>query len=133
MTQLSASNTAPARRVLIVDDSCLSRGLMSLELQRHGFAVVDVDCAERALPLLAGTPFDLVVIDIVLPGMSGNTLCQNIRASATLADLPLVAYTAHSDLANRAQMRLAGFNDVLYKPIARAAVDRVLAECGIAG
>ena len=68
------------------------------------------------------------MLDIVMPGMSGNDLYQAIRDDLGLVELPVVAYTAHGDITNRVLMRMAGFTDYLPKPASGRTLDAVLSR-----
>ena len=87
--------TFPGKRALIVDDNATSRKIIELHLSKLRIAGTSVDSAEAALQELAlahqsGRPFDLAVIDTVMPGVTGVELAQRIRADATTAGLPLL-------------------------------------------
>lgn len=117
-------------QALIVDDSALMRMLLASVLKQRGFAVTEYNCAEDALGRLAenGSPLDLLMLDIVMPHMSGIELCHIIRNQLGLLDLTVVAYTAHDDPATIAHMRMAGFNNFLFKPFKERALDGILEE-----
>ena len=119
----------PAKqRVLVVDDNPMMRVILSSMLMNRGFEVVEESCSETALIQLQNEVFDIVMLDIMMFRMSGIELCQIIRNELGLVDLPVVAYTANNDISNVAQMRMAGFNDFLFKPADSAALNSVLRE-----
>lgn len=113
---------------LVVDDNSLMRIVLSSLLIHRGYRVVEESSSEMALARLREDRFDLVVLDIMMFKMSGIELCRIIREELALVDLPVVAYTAHGDIFNVAHMRLAGFNDFLFKPVDGRALDAVLQE-----
>lgn len=115
-----------AGKALVVDDNSLMRVLLSSMLMQRGFLVTEESSAEAALSRLQETSFDLVVLDIMLSQMSGIELCHSIRDELGLVDLPVLAYTVHADLASVAHMRMAGFNDFLFKPVDGRVLDAVL-------
>lgn len=125
------ATTQTSRKALVVDDNALARVLLSSMLMQRGFAVTEDSCAESALDKLAATAFDLVVLDIMLARMSGIELCHIIRDELGLVDLPVLAYTAHGDLASVAHMRMAGFNDFLFKPLDGRVLDCILQEVAV--
>ncbi|MBS1145700.1 MAG: Response regulator receiver [Proteobacteria bacterium] len=114
------------QRALVVDDNSLMRVVLSSMLMQRGYDVIEETSSEAALIRLKDERFDLVMLDILMFRMSGIELCQIIRDELGLLDLPVVAYTAHSDIFNVAHMRMAGFNDFLFKPVDGAALDGVL-------
>lgn len=124
------ANPPSVHQALIVDDSALMRMLLASLLKQRGFAVTEYNSAEGALQRLAGSgaPPDLLMLDIVMPRMSGIELCHIIRHELGLIELPVVAYTAHDDPATVAHMRMAGFNDFLFKPFNERALDGILEE-----
>lgn len=114
------------RRALVVDCSVAARVLASALLAERNFDVVEAEDAQAALDCLQDGRFDLMLLDSVLPGMSGTALCQRVRHEMGMVDLPIIAYTAHGDVTNLARMRLAGFNDFLIKPVSMGALDLAL-------
>jgi two-component system, chemotaxis family, chemotaxis protein CheY len=94
--------------------------------QKLGWEVVTVDSGERALLSLAAHRYDLVLLDISMPGMNGLEVCQRIRADRALAGLRVIAYTAHAFLEEQQRFRAGGFDDVLVKPINSRAVQELL-------
>ena len=69
-----------------------------------------------ALNLLAGSPFDLVVLDVDMPGLSGFDLCTRLRAFPAHAKTPVVFVTGLTDFESRARSTLSGGNDFIAKP-----------------
>lgn len=115
-----------AEYALVVDDNPMMRILLSSMLMRRGYAVTEAENAESALDSLKIRDYDLVMLDIAMPGMSGIELCHLIREEMGKLDLPIVAYTAHRDVTSVAHMRMAGFNEFLFKPVDGRALDSLL-------
>lgn len=113
---------------LVVDDNFAYRTLASAYLQRSGFAVREAVDAEQALKWLRSATFDLMLLDINMPGMPGDELCRHIRSELGLRDLPIIAYTADGLRASIEVVREAGFDDLLMKPVNRARLEQILAE-----
>lgn len=129
MSHSNAMN--PARqRALVVDDNPLLRLVLSSMLMQRGYEVTEESSSETALTRLKNDAFGLVMLDSVMFGMSGIELCHIIREDLGLVDLPVVAYTARTDIFNLAHMRMAGFTDFLFKPVDEKALDGVLREIG---
>ncbi len=116
-----ARDGAPAalrgRRVLLVEDNELNR-FVATELLRDvaGMEVTLADDGQQALDHLAAAAFDLVLMDIQMPGMDGLQATRLIRANAALARLPVIAMTAHAMAGDREKSRAAGLNDHVTKP-----------------
>lgn len=119
------SSLAP-KLALIADDDPVSRALLAHLLEPRGFAVIEAASGMAAYAQVQRIAFALVVLDITMPGLSGNVLCQMIRDTPQGADLPVIAYTQHNTLEDIAHMRLAGFNDILFKPVHHRNLDEVL-------
>lgn len=78
-------------RVLVVDDEKVIRNLLQLSLQRMGYQVITATDGPEALSLFETQHFDLVLLDILMPGMDGFHVCRAIRK---LSDVPIVMLTA---------------------------------------
>ena len=115
--------TTPARaRVLVVDDSATIRAWLTAKLARRGIDPVAVEDGKLALATLRraadqGTPFDLAILDLVMPGMDGLTLARAIKADPRLGRLPLVMLTAVSDGRWKVEAERAGVAACLIKPV----------------
>lgn len=113
---------------LVVDDNFAFRTLAAAYLQRSGFSVREAFDSVQALDWLREEHFDLVLLDIHMPGMPGDELCRAIRDELGLRDLPVIAYTADGLGTSLEIVREAGFDDLLMKPVSRARLERILAE-----
>jgi len=121
-SQGQASDSAgPDRRlrILVVDDYPLNRDILEAMLERLEQDVVLVHDGQAALDLLEESAFDLVLMDVQMPGLDGLEATRRIRARevATGRHLPVVALTASDGEADAARCREAGMSDVLTKPI----------------
>ena len=113
----SETNNKP-KRVLVVDDVILNRKLAMVFLNKMGWQTFEADGGHAALNWLNSQPaVDLMLLDISMPDLSGEDVCQQLRANPAFATLPIVAYTAHAGHADIARFLANGFNDVLIKPI----------------
>ncbi len=116
-----ANDGAPAalrgRRVLLVEDNELNRFVATeLLCDVAGMEVTLADNGQQALDHLAAAAFDLVLMDIQMPGMDGLQATRLIRANAALARLPVIAMTAHAMAGDREKSLAAGMNDHVTKP-----------------
>ena len=100
-------------RILIVEDEPQLRGLLRLYLERAGYAVTDVGDGGSALTAFATDGADLVILDLMLPGMQGEAVLEGLRETA---DVPILITSAkRSDAERIAGLRL-GADDYLAKP-----------------
>lgn len=99
--------------LLIVDDDERIRGLLQKFLIRHGFMATVARDAAQARRLIAGLAFDLIVLDVMMPGEDGLSLCRDIRASN---GTPILLLTARGDTGDRISGLEAGADDYLAKP-----------------
>ena len=119
---VTPSTTARQFRALVVDDHADMRRLISLALERSGLPIL-VSTAENGIQALeqAGhDPPDLVLLDLMMPGMDGFEVCQQLRGNVRTAFVPILMLTARNDAASRARGFLVGTDDYVSKPFARA-------------
>lgn len=114
-------------RVLIVDDNPVNRLLPLAWLDRYGCAAEECADGQSVLERLSGGGFDAVLLDLSMPGMSGQEVCRRLRASPIGATLRIVAYTAHAVPGDVEGFKADGFDDVLLKPITSDQLLRALA------
>lgn len=105
--------TLAPSKLLIVEDDDRIRSSLRLALNDEGYLVDDVGDAETALQRLAVEPPDLVLVDVMLPGMSGLDLCHRIRQSSSV---PVVIITARDDSHDVVAGLEAGADDYVTKP-----------------
>ncbi len=99
--------------LLVVDDDERIRGLLQKFLIRSGFLVSTARDAAQARRVLAGLEFDLIVLDVMMPGEDGISLTRDLRARMTT---PILLLTARSETGNRIEGLEAGADDYLAKP-----------------
>jgi PAS domain S-box-containing protein len=117
-------------RVLLVEDNPINQEVAREVLATAGVAVSTADHGQAALALLAQSarePFDLVLMDVQMPGLDGYETTRRIRASdAAWRAVPIIAMTAHATARDRAEAEAAGMNDYLTKPFEPATLLRTL-------
>ena len=107
----------PRGRVLVVDDDPICTRLVLWALkQAHLEARSAGDC-EKALVLLASKTFDLILLDVGLPGMDGIQFCKLLRGMPAHKDTPIIHCTCHTDFQTRTQSALSGGDDFISKPV----------------
>ena len=107
------------RRALIVDDSEANRRLPALILGQLGWDCVEAGDARSALEAFKTQSFDCVLLDLLLPDMSGVRVCHFLRRLPHGQDIRIVAYTASPDEDMEASLQMSGFDAVLKKPLSR--------------
>jgi two-component system, OmpR family, phosphate regulon response regulator OmpR len=105
--------TEPQSHLLVVDDDERIRGLLQKFLIRNGFLVSTARDAAQARRLLAGLEFDMLVLDVMMPGEDGIALTRALRQSLSL---PILLLTAKGETQNRIEGLEAGADDYLVKP-----------------
>ena len=104
-------------RVLLVEDNEMNRDMLSRRLQRAGYEVLTAADGEQALgQMRKGTP-QVVLLDMNLPVKDGWTTCREMRDDPALADLPVIALTAHAMSEDREKALAAGCDDYATKPV----------------
>ena len=106
-------------RILAVDDNKQNLSLLERALTSAQYAVVTAEDGPTALKLIGSAAPDLVLLDVMMPGMSGYEVCQHIRANEATCLLPVVMLTALTDVADRIRGIEAGADDFLSKPVNR--------------
>ena len=108
--------TNPPIRMLVVDDDAISRRAVVYALQTAFEKPDAVESGEAALALAAERPFDLIFLDVHMPGMDGFTTCAKLHESALNRTTPVVFVTGQDDFNARTQMSRSGGNDFVGKP-----------------
>jgi diguanylate cyclase (GGDEF)-like protein/PAS domain S-box-containing protein len=103
--------------LLIVDDDPLLRGMSARTLAHAGFAVSEAASGDQALAAIAERPFDLVLLDVVMPGLDGYEICRQIRAMPGRARVPILMLTGLNDTASIELAYRHGATDFITKPI----------------
>ena len=106
-------------RILAVDDNRQNLSLLERALAAAQYEVVTAVDGPTALKLIGSAAPDLVLLDVMMPGMSGYEVCQHIRANEATCLLPVVMLTALTDVADRIRGIEAGADDFLSKPVNR--------------
>ena len=106
----------PGKRVLVVEDEPHIRDLVALHLGLDGWTSVAVGTGDEALRLAREESFDLVVLDVMLPGLDGLTVLRAMRRDPNAADVPVLLLTARRDEADKVLGLETGADDYLTKP-----------------
>ena len=116
----------PGLRVLIAEDHIINQGLMMRLMEERGIAGRVATNGLEAIEMLRNEPFDLVFMDIQMPGMDGYTATRTIREELKLT-IPVIAMTAHAMEGEKEKCIRLGMDDHIAKPVRESELDRVLA------
>lgn len=108
------------RSVLVVEDEEDIRELVSYTLLKEGYQVTSVASGEEALAIAAAQPPDLVLLDLMLPGVDGLTVCQRLRGNPVSSGVGIVILTAKGEEADVVTGLNVGANDYITKPFSRS-------------
>jgi PAS domain S-box-containing protein len=118
-TVAAGVDTSPSllgpKRLLAVDDSMTYLHELGSELRREGYDVVLATSGEEALDLLAVQPVDCILLDLIMPGLSGQDTCRRIKQRAEWRNIPLVMLTARDDRDAMIEGINAGADDYIAK------------------
>lgn len=123
--------TEPAR-ILIVDDNEMNRDMLARRLERDGHEVVLAENGPQALECLITHPIDLMLLDIMMPQMSGYEVLERVKENTSLPYIPVIIISAVSDLNSVVRCIEIGAEDYLFKPfnpiLLKARVDASLSR-----
>jgi twitching motility two-component system response regulator PilH len=106
-------------KILIVDDSATEQAVIAAPLRGDGYAVVTASDGEEALKRLDQEAFDLVLLDVIMPGVNGFQLCRSLRRDPRWAQMPIVLVTSKNQDSDRHWGLKQGATDYLSKPFSR--------------
>jgi len=106
----------PVSKILVVDDEAISRRAIIYALEKAKLKSVNVEDSQEALQLLKENEFDLVFLDVDMPGMNGFELCAKLRALPQHKKTPVVFVTSLNDFDSRTSSTMAGGNYFIGKP-----------------
>ncbi len=109
--------TTAQASVLVVDDNPDNRDMLSRRLTRRGYTVAVAEDGHQALEICDAQPFDLVLLDIMMPGMSGLEVLKILRQRYSVSDLPVIMATAKDQSSDIVDALQLGANDYVTKPL----------------
>ncbi|WP_326525417.1 response regulator [Sphingomonas sp.] len=128
----SAGRRGTVRTILAVDDSRTNLDVLGARLGALGHLMVLAGDGREALDLIAGRGIDLVLLDMVMPGMSGIDVLTELRGSRDTVDLPVIMVTGRSEPQAAVEALAAGADDWIAKPfsfdVLAARIERILAR-----
>ncbi len=111
------ANVTQPFRLLVVDDIEDNRILLSRRFSRRGYLIAEADSGPAALDLIAQQEFDLVLLDVMMPGLNGIDVLRQIRASHSPDTLPVIMITAKAANVDVVEALELGANDYITKPV----------------
>src|SRR5258708_6770596 len=109
--------SVPNGRLLIVDDLEDNRRLLSRRFAQRGFETIEAESGTAALDLIGQQNFDLVLLDIMMPGINGLEVLRRIRSRHSLERLPVIMVTAKVFSEDIVEALELGANDYIIKPV----------------
>jgi signal transduction histidine kinase len=119
MSATDVGATPPAR-ILIVDDVTADRNLLGAMLATEGFVLLTAASGQEALEMITRAPPDLVLLDVMMPGMDGAQVTTAIKSDPRTKHIPVIMVTAYDDHEAKLLCLAAGAEDFLAKPVYRA-------------
>ncbi|MEH2537594.1 MULTISPECIES: putative bifunctional diguanylate cyclase/phosphodiesterase [unclassified Bradyrhizobium] len=116
-TSTTASDAEVRPHLLIVDDISDNRAILSRRFERRGFAVTEAESGLAAIELIERETFDLVLLDVMMPGIDGIETLKRIRDRKSASALPVIMVTAKSESTNIVDALECGANDYVTKPV----------------
>jgi diguanylate cyclase (GGDEF)-like protein len=116
-SDMASGNASVRPRLLIVDDISDNRAILTRRFQRRGFDVVEAECGLTAIELIDKHSFDLVLLDVMMPGIDGIETLKRIRSRNSASALPVIMVTAKSESGNIVDALELGANDYVTKPV----------------
>jgi len=121
-----APDESPIFKALVVDDSKAVRKQIELELKLLGVKVDSVESGEQAFELLELNVYDMIFLDVVLPGMDGYHICKAIKKDKIKKKIPVIMLTSKSSPFDRVRGALAGCNTYLTKPVKQSVFQKTV-------
>lgn len=114
--------------ILIVDDEERNRKLLDVLMKADGHRTINADNGKQAVVLASEVRPDLVLLDMMMPGMDGFEVARLLKTNPVTRDIPLIVVSSLDDVASRQRMLAAGANDVLLKPVDRWLLSQLVSK-----
>ena len=108
---------AAKKKILAVDDDATALAALRQILVQKGYDVTTAPNGMEALRILGGTSFDMIILDVTMPGMTGYEVCRKIREDPRTHDVPVIFLTAKGMLVDMTEGEDAGSDLYLIKPV----------------
>lgn len=110
------SDTENNALILVVDDNEMNRDMLSRRLKRQNYEVIVAEDGEQALSMVKEQPFDLILLDIMMPNFSGYDVLERLKADEETKHIPIIMISAVDDLDSVVRCIGLGAEDYLFKP-----------------
>jgi DNA-binding response OmpR family regulator len=114
---MSEIESATPARILIVDDDENTLEILRRWLAKEGYSTASASDGQQCLQALAKEPFDIVLLDVMMPNLDGLQVCEQMRASEEWRSIPVILLTAKDDMETRTRGMSLGVSEYLTKPI----------------
>ncbi len=104
-------------KILVVEDNPLNQELILEILRSQGFTVDTADDGEKAIKIIENNKYDLILMDIALPGIDGVETTKRIKSKSDYKNIPVVALTAFAMAGDKERLLKSGFDDYIPKPL----------------
>ena len=104
-------------KVLIVDDDPNTTKLLEIILSKEGYDIITVNNSAETLSVALAYEPNLILLDLMMPGMDGFEVCRNLRTKSEFAIVPIIVFTSVSDIEKKVATLGLGANDYIVKPI----------------
>ena len=121
--------TSHERSVLVVDDNSMNRDLLSRYLKRQGLDVLTAENGIQALEMVNSQPFDLVLLDILMPGINGYQVLKRLKSEKAWRDIPVIMISALKDMEGVVKCIEIGADDYLPKPFNPVVLKARISNC----
>jgi len=105
-----------AKKIMVVDDEPYIARVIKFKLEQEGYTVISANDGQSGLQKIKEEKPDMVLLDVMMPGLSGYEVCQKIKEDAELAGIPVVILTAKGQERDREQGLTIGASDYITKP-----------------
>ncbi|MCK9605395.1 MAG: response regulator [Methylomonas sp.] len=116
------------KKILVTDDDPLNRKLETTLLQAYGYQVRSVASGQATLDQVKLDPPDLILLDLMMPGMDGFDVVRHLKADPASAEIPIIMVTALDDGGSRARLAAVGVFDIITKPLDRWALQACITK-----
>lgn len=106
------------KKIIIIDDEPSVGTLLKINLKQKGYSVATAESGVEGIAKAEAEQFDLIILDVALPGMNGIEICRAFREIKDYLEVPIVMISSRSDNLTIEQTRRAGASDYLVKPFA---------------